>query len=121
MIINLLIISFPWPADTSQKPLFGTCLEEHLRVTEREVAFVIEACVGWLLFNLNEEGLFRINGSASKVKKLKSALNANIIDYAEYVRDPHSVAGCLKSYLRELPEPLLTFQMYPAWINAAKY
>lgn len=82
---------------------------------------MIEACVGWLLFNLNEEGLFRINGSASKVKKLKSALNANIIDYAEYVRDPHSVAGCLKSYLRELPEPLLTFQMYPAWINAAKY
>jgi hypothetical protein len=107
--------------DTTQKPVFGTSLDEHLRVTKREVSLAIEMCVGWLLNNLNEEGLFRIPGSTSKVKKLKSAFDAGIVDIEEYARDPHTVAGALKSYLRELPEPLLTYNLYHEWINAAKY
>lgn len=28
--------------------------------------------------------------------------------------------GALKSYLRELPEPLMTFSMYDEWIQASK-
>lgn len=28
--------------------------------------------------------------------------------------------GALKSYLRELPEPLLTFDLYDEWIQASK-
>lgn len=111
--------SFP-TANSSQKPLFGSPLEDHLRVTGREIALVIEACVGCLLHNLNEEGLFRIPGSSSKVKKLKNGFDAGIVNLQEQVNDPHSVAGTLKSYLRELPEPLLTFSSYNRWINAAK-
>lgn len=107
-------------ANNSQRPIFGTSLEEHLRITNREIALVIEACIGWLLMNIKEEGIFRVPGSVTKVKKLKSSLNAGVIDFDEYMRDPHTVAGCLKSYLRELPDPLLTHQHYQAWINAAK-
>lgn len=29
-------------------------------------------------------------------------------------------AGALKSYLRELPEPLMTFELYEEWIQASK-
>ncbi|EGV98637.1 Rho GTPase-activating protein RICH2 [Cricetulus griseus] len=29
--------------------------------------------------------------------------------------------GALKSYLRELPEPLMTFELYEEWIQASKY
>ncbi|RWS11466.1 rho GTPase-activating protein 44-like protein [Dinothrombium tinctorium] len=107
-------------SDTAQKPCFGTSLDEHLRVTDKEISVVIETCIGWLLNNLNEEGLFRIPGSTSKVKKLRSSFDAGVIDVDEYARDPHTVAGCLKSYLRELPEPLLTHQLYDEWIEAAK-
>lgn len=78
-------------------------------------------CIGWLLLNLNEEGLFRIPGSTSKVKKLKSALDAGIISIDEFSRDPHTVCTLLKLYLRDLPEPLLTFALYNEWIEAAKY
>ncbi|CAK9826909.1 Rho GTPase-activating protein 17 [Anthophora retusa] len=35
-------------------------------------------------------------------------------------KDPHVIAGALKSYLRELPEPLLTYKLYPEWMAAAK-
>lgn len=106
--------------DNPQKPVFGTALEEHLRVTKREVSVVVETCVGWLMHSLSEEGLFRISGSTSKVKKLKNAFDAGIVDIDEYVRDTHTVAGALKSYLRELPEPLFTYSLYHEWISAAK-
>ncbi|XP_013779944.1 rho GTPase-activating protein 44-like [Limulus polyphemus] len=106
----------------NQKPVYGTPLIEHLRVTNREIALVIEICVCCLLeYGMDEEGLFRIGGSVSKVKKLKNSFDAGIVvDMSEYSRDPHTVAGALKSYLRELPEPLLTFDLYDEWMNAAK-
>jgi len=28
-----------------------------------------------------------------------------------------SIAGVLKSYLRELPEPLMTFELYDEWMR----
>ena len=34
--------------------------------------------------------------------------------------DQHTVAGALKQYLRELPEPLLTFKLYPDFIAAVQ-
>lgn len=39
---------------------------------------------------------------------------------AHELHDVHIVAGMLKSYLRELPEPMLTFDLYDDWINAMK-
>ncbi len=33
--------------------------------------------------------------------------------------DPHTVTGLLKYYFRELPEPLMTFALYPNFISAA--
>lgn len=38
-------------------------------------------------------------------------------DDDEMVLDVHSVAGLLKLYLRELPEPLCTFALYDEWIR----
>lgn len=29
-------------------------------------------------------------------------------------------SGALKSYLRELPEPLMTYQLYDEWIQASR-
>ena len=40
------------------------------------------------------------------------------VNYAEY-KDPHLVANLLKIYLRELPDPLLTYALYPRFVEAA--
>ncbi|XP_056626878.1 rho GTPase-activating protein 44 isoform X3 [Triplophysa dalaica] len=102
-----------------EKPCYGKPLEEHLSLSGREIAFPIEACVTMLLdCGLQEEGLFRVAPSASKLKKLKASLDCGVLDFQECSVDPHAIAGALKSYLRELPEPLLTFDLYDEWIQS---
>ncbi|XP_075973360.1 uncharacterized protein LOC142974750 [Anticarsia gemmatalis] len=109
--------------DSSVKPVFGYPLEEHLRVTGRTIAFPLELCVCTLHeLALNEEGLFRIAGSSSKVRRMKLSLDAGLFngtlprDYG----DMHVVASVLKCYLRELPEPLLTYRLYENFIIASR-
>ncbi|CAI5792443.1 GTPase-activating 17 isoform X4 [Podarcis lilfordi] len=104
----------------SEKPAFGTPLEEHLKRSGREIALPIEACVMMLLeTGMKEEGLFRIAAGASKLKKLKAALDCSTSQLDEFYSDPHAVAGALKSYLRELPEPLMTYALYEEWTQVA--
>ncbi|XP_077057207.1 rho GTPase-activating protein 17a isoform X2 [Siphateles boraxobius] len=104
----------------TEKPAFGTALDEHLKRSGREIALPIEACVMMLLeTGMKEEGLFRLAAGASKLKKLKAALDCSTSQLEEFYSDPHAVAGALKSYLRELPEPLMTYQMYDEWIQAS--
>ena len=56
----------------STKPVYGCPLDEHLQTTGKDIAVVIEACISILFHEgLEEEGLFRIAGSATKLKKLK--------------------------------------------------
>ncbi|XP_046710087.1 rho GTPase-activating protein 17a isoform X2 [Silurus meridionalis] len=104
----------------TEKPAFGTGLDEHLKRSSREIALPIEACVMMLLeTGMKEEGLFRITAGASKLKKLKAALDCSTSQLEEFYSDPHAVAGALKSYLRELPEPLMTYELYDEWIQAS--
>ncbi|XP_030200233.1 rho GTPase-activating protein 44 isoform X2 [Gadus morhua] len=103
-----------------EKPSFGKSLEDHLNISGREIAFPIEACVTMLLeCGMQEEGLFRVAPSNSKLKKLKASLDCGVLDVLEYSADPHAIAGALKSYLRELPEPLMTTELYDEWIQAS--
>nr|XP_046212303.1 rho GTPase-activating protein 44-like isoform X1 [Oncorhynchus gorbuscha] len=103
-----------------EKPCYGKPLEEHLALSGRDIAFPVEACVTMLLeCGMQEEGLFRVAPSASKLKKLKASLDCGVMDVQEYSADPHAIAGALKSYLRELPEPLMTFELYDEWIQAS--
>ncbi|XP_036816558.1 rho GTPase-activating protein 17 isoform X5 [Oncorhynchus mykiss] len=104
----------------TEKPAFGTGLEEHLKRSSREIALPLEACIMMLLeTGMKEEGLFRIAAGTSKLKKLKAALDCSTSQLEEFYSDPHAVAGALKSYLRELPEPLMSFQLYNEWIQAS--
>ncbi len=46
----------------------------------------------------------------------QTALDAGQFDVSTH--DPHTIAGCLKMYLRELPDPLLTSELYHEWMKA---
>lgn len=48
---------------------------------------------------------------------MQSAFDAGQKDLSGH--DPHTIAGCLKMYLRELPEPILTYDLYKEWMQAA--
>lgn len=49
-------------------------------------------------------------------------MDANLIStpYPNEYQDVHVIASALKSYLRDLPEPLLTFNLYDQFIAASQ-
>ncbi|XP_065273746.1 SH3 domain-binding protein 1 [Emys orbicularis] len=110
----------PFPIDTPVSGYYGVPLETHLRILGREIALPIEACVMMLLASgMREEGLFRLAAGASVLRKLKCSLASGSNALEEFYSDPHAVAGALKSYLRELPQPLMTFELYDDWFKVA--
>lgn len=66
------------------------------------------------------KGLYRVSGVKSHVEKLSQSFEA----CAELVElddvHPNVIANVLKQYLRQLPEPLLTYRLYPEFIRIAK-
>ncbi|XP_041829840.1 SH3 domain-binding protein 1 [Melanotaenia boesemani] len=104
----------------SKQKVYGEPLLSHLSQSNREIAAPIQECIHMLLkTGMREEGLFRLAAAASVVKRLKTCLDQGTVDHSEFSMDPHAVAGALKCYLRELPEPLLTSELYSDWFKAA--
>ncbi|OXB34727.1 hypothetical protein LQV05_003110 [Cryptococcus neoformans] len=85
-------------------------------------AVVIRSCDYLHIWGPKEEGIFRISGQSSHVAALKRQFDSGAdIDLTEcHPRDldPHAVAGLFKSYLRELPSPLLTHALAPKFEKA---
>ncbi|XP_040885477.1 SH3 domain-binding protein 1 [Toxotes jaculatrix] len=104
----------------SNQKVYGEPLLSHLSQSNREIAAPIQECIHMLLrTGMGEEGLFRLAAAASVVKRLKTCLDQGTVDHSEFSMDPHAVAGALKCYLRELPEPLMTSELYNDWFKAA--
>jgi hypothetical protein len=65
---------------------------------------------------LTVEGVFRKNGNIRRLKTVSDEFDAHP-DMAGILEDnPIQIAALLKKFLRELPEPLLTFRLFPAFI-----
>ncbi|ELV11718.1 SH3 domain-binding protein 1 [Tupaia chinensis] len=112
----------PSMTTTPSSRVYGVPLQSHLQELGRDIALPIEACVLMLLSEgMKEEGLFRLAAGASVLKRLKQTMASDPHSLEEFCSDPHAVAGAgaLKSYLRELPEPLMTFGLYDDWMRAA--
>lgn len=63
---------------------------------------------------LETEGLFRRSPSISLVRDVQSRFNrGESVDFQnEYPGDYHLAAVTLKTFLRELKEPLMTFELF---------
>uniref|UniRef100_A0A672YAQ4 Rac GTPase-activating protein 1 n=1 Tax=Sphaeramia orbicularis TaxID=375764 RepID=A0A672YAQ4_9TELE len=70
---------------------------------------------------LHEVGLYRVSGSERLVKELKEKLiRGKTLPPLSKVDDINVITGVLKDFLRNLPEPLLTFQLNKAFMEAAE-
>ena len=63
-------------------------------------------------YGLEVEGIIRLSGRLSQIEYFKDLYNQGLPVDLKSCPDPHTIAGLLKLYLRELPEPLLTFDLY---------
>lgn len=72
------------------------------------------------MHGLYAEGIYRKSGVSSKIKELQRKMNepgSSEIDYESY--NVHVLTNVLKTFLRDLPEPLLTFDRYDDFLRAA--
>jgi len=88
------------------------------------IPIIVQECLEHIVnFGLEEEGLFRIPGDTMQVEKLKQTYDvdcrlAHRHELSNY--QMNSVAGCVKLYFRELPEPILTHRLYSTFITVGK-
>ncbi|XP_058397145.1 rho GTPase-activating protein 11A [Diceros bicornis minor] len=78
-------------------------------------SFLVDACTS-LEEHIHTEGLFRKSGSVIRLKALK-----NKLDHGESCLSsapPCDIAGLLKQFFRELPEPLLPVDLHEALFKA---
>lgn len=79
---------------------------------------VVRKCVDCLSITgvIDTEGLFRRSGNLNVINDFKARVNAGEqIDFKDV--DTHAIAGLLKTFLRDLNEPLLTYDLYDEIIN----
>ncbi|XP_028622751.1 rho GTPase-activating protein 11A [Grammomys surdaster] len=78
-------------------------------------SFLVDACTS-LKEHIHTEGLFRKSGSVIRLKALKSKLDHGEACLSSAL--PCDVAGLLKQFFRELPEPVLPADLHEALFKA---
>ncbi|CAH8639141.1 unnamed protein product [Heterobilharzia americana] len=79
----------------------------------RPIPIVLEDAIDYIRDRgLTTEGIFRRSVSLKRIREVQNLYNnGETVDLRDY-DDPHLAAVLLKSFLRELTEPLLTFELY---------
>ena len=93
---------------------FGCDLARHLCRSGRDLPLVLSSCCEFLEHNGIIHGIYRLSGVSSNIQKLiKSFNNDTAPDFSDdlFLQDVHCVASLLKLYFRELPNPLLTYEL----------
>ncbi|PRP78605.1 hypothetical protein PROFUN_13554 [Planoprotostelium fungivorum] len=96
------------------------------------IPVVMRKTTSWLdNYGLDVEGIFRMSGVQSQLEDYKRMFDKGKVfefgkpAFARDARDTlpetdaHTVAGLFKLYLRELPEPLITYELYDDFIQMA--
>uniref|UniRef100_A0A3Q4H8E3 Rho GTPase-activating protein 1-like n=1 Tax=Neolamprologus brichardi TaxID=32507 RepID=A0A3Q4H8E3_NEOBR len=76
-------------------------------------------CVSVCASGLEIEGIFRRSANVTLVKEVQLRYNSGATVNFREMEDVHLAAVILKTFLRELPEPLLTYQLYNDIVNFA--
>lgn len=106
---------------STQREVFGAPIASISRRDGSLVPHIIQRCVEQVeKRGLEELGIYRISGLATDVQTLKMAFNTDtrVASVRASGMDVHAVAGCLKLYLRDLPEPLLSSELFTDFTQA---
>ncbi|XP_060742609.1 unconventional myosin-IXAa isoform X3 [Tachysurus vachellii] len=86
---------------------------------DRSVPLVVEKLINYIeMHGLYTEGIYRKSGSANKIKELKQGLDTDVSSTNLDDYNIHVIASVFKQWLRDLPNPLLTFELYEEFLRA---
>ncbi|XP_068458393.1 unconventional myosin-IXAa-like isoform X2 [Clinocottus analis] len=86
---------------------------------ERAVPQLVEKLINYIeMHGLYTEGIYRKSGSTNKIKELRLGLDTDVsvVNLDDY--NIHVIASVLKQWLRDLPSPLMTFELYEEFLRA---
>uniref|UniRef100_UPI003AAB52B4 breakpoint cluster region protein-like isoform X8 n=1 Tax=Centroberyx gerrardi TaxID=166262 RepID=UPI003AAB52B4 len=102
----------------SRKPMgvFGVKISTVTKRERSKVPYIVRQCLEEIeRRGMEEVGIYRVSGVATDIQALKAAFDTNNKDVSVMMSemDVNAIAGTLKLYFRELPEPLFTDELYP--------
>eukprot|EP00010_Vexillifera_abyssalis_P004352 CAMPEP_0201551566 /NCGR_PEP_ID=MMETSP0173_2-20130828/7724_1 /ASSEMBLY_ACC=CAM_ASM_000268 /TAXON_ID=218659 /ORGANISM="Vexillifera sp., Strain DIVA3 564/2" /LENGTH=413 /DNA_ID=CAMNT_0047961857 /DNA_START=45 /DNA_END=1286 /DNA_ORIENTATION=+ len=111
----------PINKSSMKKGVIGMNLEELIEcLPDRDIPIIVDQCVTYLQkCAMKLSGIFRVSPNNAELKRLQKAYKypTDVVDLSKKVKDPHSVAGLLKLWLAQLPEPLFSFTLYDPFMD----
>uniref|UniRef100_A0A8C6XWM9 Rho GTPase activating protein 33 n=1 Tax=Naja naja TaxID=35670 RepID=A0A8C6XWM9_NAJNA len=101
--------------------VFGCDLGEHLKNSGSDVPQVLRSCSDFIEKHGVVDGIYRLSGVSSNIQRLRHEFDSERVPELSkdvYLQDIHSVSSLCKLYFRELPNPLLTYQLYNKFADA---
>ncbi|XP_063687327.1 unconventional myosin-IXa-like isoform X10 [Bolinopsis microptera] len=104
------------------KPFFGTSIQD---LVASEGGVTIPRNLDKMMLVLEQNGLYtlglyRVNANQNQMKSLKNKLLVNNPDLSIDGIVPATLSAMVKMFFRELPEPILTFNLYHDFMNTSK-
>ncbi|XP_033834313.1 rho GTPase-activating protein 31 [Periophthalmus magnuspinnatus] len=101
--------------------VFGCDLIEHLQSTGQDVPQVLKKCAEFIEKHGIVDGIYRLSGITSNIQRLRQEFCSEAcpdLTKEVYLQDIHCVGSLCKLYFRELPNPLLTYELYTKFTEA---
>eukprot|EP00063_Salmo_salar_P009973 XP_013984808.1 PREDICTED: rho GTPase-activating protein 31 [Salmo salar] len=94
---------------------FDCDLTEHLQNSGKDVPQVLRTCAEFIEKHGVVDGIYRLSGVTSNIQRLRQEFCSELcpdLTKEVYLQDIHCVGSLCKLYFRELPNPLLTYELY---------
>lgn len=86
----------------------------------RVPSFVDDSISSMKTMDMSVEGIFRKNGNIRRLKDLSETIDRSPSSVNLSEDNPVQVAALMKRFLRDLPDPLLTFKLHKLFITSQK-
>ncbi|XP_054829298.1 rho GTPase-activating protein 6 isoform X2 [Eublepharis macularius] len=106
------------PAETQSKKEKARDKKLSLNPIYRQVPRLVDSCCQHLeKHGLQTVGIFRVGSSKKRVRQLREEFDRGVDVILDEEHSIHDVAALLKEFLRDMPDPLLTRELYTPFIN----
>lgn len=122
------------PVTSDGSRLYGSSLVARAQFEGCPIPLLVSSCIKYVESSeefLTTEGIYRISGSQLRIEELEKqfaqmgAKSCTDVQKGQvdgipsflYDQDIHTITGVLKRYLRKLPNPVLTYQVYEPLIS----
>lgn len=103
---------------------FGCDLTEYLESSGQDVPHVLKSCAEFIETHGIVDGIYRLSGVTSNIQRLRQEFGSDQcpdLTREVYLQDIHCVGSLCKLYFRELPNPLLTYELYEKFTEAVSH